>query len=125
MIAVKLSISMSPTIHRPCGAAQQIVDAFPYDESPRYLVRDREGIYGEDFKTRVEGLGIEQVPTAPRSPWQNPYCERVIGSIRRECLDHLIVLDEKHLYKILSEYVEYYTNRARIFRSKRIRRSRE
>ena len=81
--------------------AQQMVDAFPWDTAPRYLVRDRDQTYGAYFDTRVDGLGIEQVLTAPRSPWQNPFVERVIGSIRRECLDHVIVLDERHLKRIL------------------------
>ena len=71
--------------------AQQMVDAFPWDTAPRYLVRDRDQTYGAYFDTRVDGLGIEQVLTAPRSPWQNPFVERMIGSIRRECLDHVIV----------------------------------
>jgi transposase InsO family protein len=88
--------------------AQQIVDAFPWDTAPRYMLRDRDGIYGPYFKRRVAGLDIEQVPTAPRSPWQSPYVERVIGSIRRECLDHVIFLDERHLRRILREYVDYY-----------------
>jgi transposase InsO family protein len=88
--------------------AQQIVDAFPWDTAPRYMLRDRDGIYGPYFKRRVAGLDIEQVPTAPRSPWQSPYVERVIGSIRRECLDHVIVLDERHLRRVLREYVDYY-----------------
>jgi putative transposase len=74
--------------------AQQIVNAFPYEESPRFLIRDNDGIYGDHFVKRVEGMGIEEVPIAPHSPWQNPYCERVIGSIRRGCLDHVIVLNE-------------------------------
>ena len=87
---------------------QQIVNAFPYDEAPRFLIRDRDGIYGHDFRERVKHMGIEEVVTAPRSPWQNPYAERVIGSIRRECLDHVIVLNEDHLRRILSSYFEYY-----------------
>ena len=90
--------------------AQQIVNAFPYDEAPRFLIRDRDGIYGNCFQDRVENMGIEEVPIAPRSPWQNPYCERVIGSIRRECLNHVIVLNERHLCRILSEYFDYYHN---------------
>ena len=88
--------------------AQQIINAFPYEEAPGFLIRDRDDIYGDHFTKRVEGLGIEEVPTAPRSPWQNPYCERVIGSIRRECLDHMIVLNERHLYRILTDYFDYY-----------------
>jgi len=90
--------------------AQRIINAFPYEEAPRFLIRDRDGIYGDAFSKRVESMGIEEVPTAPRSPWQNPYCERVIGSIRRECLDHVIVLNERHLCRILSEYFDYYHN---------------
>ena len=85
---------------------QQIINAFPYEEAPRFLIRDRDDIYGDHFTKRVEGLGIEKVP--PRSPWQNPYCERVIGSIRRECLDHMIVLNERHLHRILTDYFDYY-----------------
>ena len=88
--------------------AQQIINAFPYEEAPRFLIRDRDGIYGEYFQNRVNSLGIEEVPIAPRSPWQNPYCERVIGSIRRECLDHVIVLDEAHVRRILTDYFAYY-----------------
>jgi putative transposase len=89
-------------------AAQQIVDAFPYGEAPRFLLRDRDGIYGNYFQKRVKDMGIEEVPIAPRSPWQNPYCERVIGSIRRDCLDHVIVFNEAHLYRILTGYFHYY-----------------
>ena len=91
-------------------AGQQIVNAFPYEDAPRFLIRDRDGIYGDYFINRVEGMGIEEVPTAPHSPWQNPYCERAIGSIRRECLDHMIVLNERHLHSILTSYFDYYHN---------------
>ena len=89
-------------------AAQQIIDAFPYEEAPRFLLRDRDGIYGKYFKERVEGMGIEEVLIAPRAPWQNPFCERLVGSIRRECLDHMIVLNEDHLRRILRSYFQYY-----------------
>ncbi len=89
-------------------AAQQIIDAFPYDQAPRFLLRDRDGIYGDYFKKRVKDMGIEEVLIAPRAPWQNPFCERVIGSIRRDCLDHVIVLNEAHLHRILTEYFRYY-----------------
>jgi transposase InsO family protein len=89
-------------------AGQQIVNAFPHDEAPRFLLRDRDGIYGKDFSDRVKGIGIEEVLSAPRSPWQNPYVERLIGSIRRECLEHVIVLNEDHLRRILTEYLAYY-----------------
>jgi putative transposase len=73
--------------------AQQIVEAFPEESTPRFLIRDRDGIYGLDFQTRVANMGIEEVVTAAKSPWQNPFVERMIGSIRRECLNHLIVIN--------------------------------
>jgi len=88
--------------------AQQIVEAFPFDTTPRYLIRDRDSIYGARFRNRVKSLGIEEVPTAPRSPWQNPYVERVIGSIRRECLNHVIIFNERHLLRQLKSYCTYY-----------------
>ena len=88
--------------------AQQLVEAFPFDTAPRYLQRDRDAIYGKKVCRRIKSLGIEEVISAPRSPWQNLYVERVIGSIRRECLDHVIVLNERHLRRILSEYFSYY-----------------
>ncbi len=96
--------------------AQQIVEAFPFTLPPRYLLRDRDGIYGADFVRRVEGLGWEQKLTAPRSPWQNPLVERLIGSIRREYLDHIIVFNENHLRRILTDYLSYY-HRHRTHRS--------
>ena len=86
--------------------------ASPYDSAPRFLLRDRDGIYGSIFRHRVKNMGIEEVLTAYRSPWQNPYAERLIGSIRRDCLDHVVVLNEGHLRRILAEYFAYY-NRAR------------
>ena len=97
-------------IEQPTAAwtAQQIVEAFPWDTAPRYLLRDRDGIYGDYFRRRVSGMGIDEVPIAPRSPWQNPYVERMIGSIRRECLDHMIVLNEQHLRRIIASYLRYY-----------------
>lgn len=87
---------------------QQMVEAFPWDTAPRFLIRDRDGIYGEDFCQRVVSMGVEQVLTSPRSPWQNPYVERVIGSIRRECLDHMIISNEQHLRRVLRQYLDYY-----------------
>ena len=102
---VHFNATSHPTQH---WTAQQIVEAFPYDEGPRYLIRDRDGIYGDCFRKRVSNMGIEEVLTAPRSPGQNPYAERVIGSIRRECLNHVIVLNEQHLLRILRSYFEYY-----------------
>jgi transposase InsO family protein len=94
----------------PCSqwTAQQIVEAFPFDTGPRYLLRDRDAIYGAKFRSRVHSLGIEEVRTAPRSPWQNPYVERLIGSIRRECLDHVIVMNERHLKRVLTSYFQHY-----------------
>ena len=89
-------------------AAQKIVEAFPFDEASRFLLRDHDGIYGQDFRDRVEHMGIEEVLIAFRSPWQSPYVERLIGSVRRECLDHVIVLNEDHLHRILAEYFAYY-----------------
>jgi len=87
---------------------QQMVEACFEIEPPRYLIRDRDGIYGERFNRRVAALGIGQVLIARRSPWQNPYVERVIGSIRRECLDHVIILNEQHLRRVLQDYLDYY-----------------
>ena len=87
---------------------QQLVNTFPYDSAPKYVIRDRDKIYGANFVRRVRAMGIEQVLTAPQSPWQNPYCERIIGTIRRDCLDHVIVLSEQHLRRILRKYLEYY-----------------
>jgi transposase InsO family protein len=86
---------------------QQWVNAFPYDSAPKYLIRERDKVYGSAFARRVRAMGIEQVLTAPRSPWQNPCCERVIGTLRRDCLDHVIVVREQHLRRILRKYLEY------------------
>lgn len=88
--------------------AQQVVEAFPDDTAPRFLIRDRDGIYGNAFQHRIKSMGIERVLIAPRSPRQNPYAERVIGSIRRECLNHVIVLNERHLKRVLRSYLDYY-----------------
>jgi transposase InsO family protein len=88
--------------------AQQVIEAFPWDEAPRYLLRDRDRIYGDHFRQRVRNMGIEEVQITPHSPWQNPYVERLIGSIRRECLNGMIVLNERHLKRVLHSYVAYY-----------------
>ena len=88
--------------------ARQLLEACGTEEVPRYLIRDRDAIYGEKFCRQAAALEIQEIRTAPQSPWQNPYAERVIGSIRRECLDHVIVLGERHLKRILSSYVDYY-----------------
>jgi putative transposase len=102
---VHVNVTEHPTAQ---WTAQQIVDAFPWDEAPRYLLRDRDAIYGADFHERVGHMGIDEVKIAPRSPWQNPSCERVIGSIRRECLNDVIVLNEQHLKRLLRYYGGYY-----------------
>jgi transposase InsO family protein len=88
--------------------AQQIVNAFPWDTAPKYLLRDRDLIYGTFFRQRVKNMGITEVITAPRSPWHNPFVERLIRSIRNDCLDHVIVLNARHLKRILTSYFEYY-----------------
>jgi putative transposase len=88
--------------------AQQIIEAFPEDTAPRYLIRDRDGVYGRHFRNRAEGMGIQEVLTAARSPWQNPFAQRLIGSIRLECLNHVIVLGEQHLRWTLKRYFRYY-----------------
>jgi putative transposase len=87
--------------------AQQIVDTFPADTAPSYLLRDRDAIYGDAFRQRVKGMQIREVLTAARSPWQNPFAERLIGSIRRD-FDHVIVLSERHLRHVLTGYFGYY-----------------
>src|SRR3989449_10310962 len=88
--------------------AQQIVDAFPDDTAPSYLLRDRDSVYGDSFRRRVKSMRIREVLTAAHSPWQNPFAERLIGSVRRECLDHVLVLSERHLRRVLTRYFAYY-----------------
>jgi putative transposase len=87
---------------------QQIIEAFPWGTAPKYLLRDRDSVYGCEFQRRVKGMGLEEILTAPRSPRQNAFMERVIGTIRRDCLDHVVVLNERHLKRILSSYFNYY-----------------
>jgi Integrase core domain len=88
--------------------AQQILEAFPFDTAPKYLLRDRDRIYGQEFRKEVEVMNIKEILSAPRSPWQRAYVERVIGSIRRECLDHVIVFNEESLRRTLRSYFSYY-----------------
>jgi transposase InsO family protein len=88
--------------------AQQIVQAFPWNTAPTYLVRDNDGAYGQAFTRRLRAMGIRDRPTSPRSPWQNPYAERLIGTLRRECLDHILIFGERHLRQILTLYSSYY-----------------
>ena len=102
---VHFNVTAHPTA---IWTAQQLVEAFPFESAPRYLLRDRDSIYGDQFRHRVKSLGIKEVLTAPRSPWQNPYVERIIGSIRRECLNHVIIINERHLRRQLKSYSTYY-----------------
>jgi putative transposase len=83
-------------------------EALPFDEAPRYLIRDRDGIYGQKFQRCLRNMGIEEVLTAPHSPWHNPYVERLIGTLRRECLNHVIVLNAAHLQRTLADFFVYY-----------------
>ena len=89
-------------------AANQLTEACGWERIPRDLIRDRDGAYGEIFIRRVRSIGIRDRPTSPRSPWQNAYAERLIGSIRRECLDHIVVFGERHLRHVLLSYMSYY-----------------
>ena len=102
---VHFNVTESPTAQ---WTAQQIVEAFPWDSAPKYLLRDRDAIFGHAFRRRVASLGIDEVLSAPRSPWQNPYAERLIGTLRRECFDHVIVLNASHARRILTSYLLYY-----------------
>ncbi|MFZ0888440.1 MAG: integrase core domain-containing protein [Candidatus Binataceae bacterium] len=100
-----LNVTQHPTA---AWLSRQITEAFPWDTAPRYLLRDRDTSYEGCFQERARVMGITEVVTAPRSPWQNTYIERVIGSIRRECLDHVLVINERHLRRVLFSYVDYY-----------------
>src|SRR6266436_4490709 len=102
---IHFDVTQNPT---QVWLARQITEAFLWDTAPRFLLRDRDASYGQTFRDRVQAMAIEEVVTAPRSPWQNAYVERIIGSIRRECLDHVIVFDERHLRRVLSAYFEYH-----------------
>jgi transposase InsO family protein len=102
---VRFDVTEHPTA---IWLSQQVTEAFPWDTAPHYLLRDRDSSYGAYFRNRVEAMGITEILTAPRSPWQNPYVERVIGSMRRECLDHIVTFNERHLRRVLASYVDYY-----------------
>jgi transposase InsO family protein len=104
---VSFGVTASPTAE---WIARQITEAFPWDHAPRYLIRDRDTSYGPVFVQRLRAMGIRDRPTAFRSPWQNAYVERFIGSIRRECLDHMIVFGEAHLRRILGAYAATITS---------------
>jgi transposase InsO family protein len=98
------------TAHPAEWTAQQLREAFPWDSVPRYLLRDRDQVFGKDFVDQVKSMGIKQVLSVPRSPWQRAYVERLIGSIRRECVDHIIVFGERSLHRALASYTSYYHN---------------
>jgi transposase InsO family protein len=102
-----INVTATPTAE---WVARQITEAFPWDEAPHYLIRDRDQIYGSVVARRLRSMGIRDKPTAPASPWQNGFVERLIGSIRRECLDHIVVLGEAHLRGILRSYARYYND---------------
>jgi transposase InsO family protein len=102
---ISLSVTANPTAE---WIARRITDAFPWNEAPDYLIRDRDASYGHAVTRRLAAMGIRDHPTAPRSPWQNGHAERLIGSIRRECLDHIVVFGDAHLRRILADYACYY-----------------
>ena len=102
---VHINVTAHPTA---VWTAQQLREAWPWDTAPRFLIRDRDTIYTSDLRRTVQAIGVEEVLTAPRSPWQNPFVERVIGSLRRECVDHLIVWNERSLRRHLQQYLAYY-----------------
>jgi transposase InsO family protein len=102
---ISLSVTANPTAE---WIARQITEAFPWNDVPNYLIRDRDGAYGHAVTRRLSAMGIRDHPTAPRSPWQNGHAERLIGSIRRECLDHIVVFGDAHLRRILAAYAGYY-----------------
>jgi transposase InsO family protein len=104
---ISLSVTANPTAE---WIARQITDAFPWDEAPDCLIGDRDASYGHVVTRRLAAMGIRDHPTAARSPWQNGHAERLIGSIRRECLDHIVVFGEAHLRRILRAYGDYYNN---------------
>jgi Integrase core domain len=100
-----INVTTNPTAE---WVARQITEAFPWDGAPRYMIRDRDRIYGTVVTRRLRAMGIGDKPIAPASPWRNGFAERLIGSIRRECLDHVTVLGEAHLRRILKSYADYY-----------------
>jgi transposase InsO family protein len=102
---VAISVTTNPTAE---WIVAQVTDAFPWDEAPRHLIRDRDGAFSPAYTRRIRTMGIRDHPTAPRSPWQNGHVERLIGSIPRESLDHLVVFDEAQLRRVLKNYASYY-----------------
>src|SRR5215813_12509643 len=110
---VWINVTAHPTAE---WIAQQLTEAFPWHEAPRYLIRDRDGSYGAAVTRRLRAMGIRDKPIAPGSPWQNCFVERLIGTIRRECVDHIVALGEQHLRRFVKSYASYY-NTARTHRS--------
>src|ERR1700726_4169485 len=110
LIHGRRKIVRSDVTQHPTAAwlSRQVIEAFPWETAPDFLLRDRDASHGSVFSKRVAAMGITEVVTAPRSPWQNASVERVIGSIRRECLAHVIILNERHLRHVLASYVDYY-----------------
>lgn len=108
---VHVAVTSSPAAD---WVARQITEALPWDMAPAHLIRDRDAAYGVVFRRRVKSMGIRDRPTAARSPWQNGHVERLIGSVRRECLDHLIIFNEAHLRRVLRAYADFYA-RAKLF----------
>ena len=106
---VHFGVTAHPTAE---WTARQITEAFPWDEAPQFIIRDRDSTYGRRYRNRLMAMGVKDVPTTPRSLWQNGYVERVIGSVRRECLDHIIAKNEMHLRRVLTTYFAHY-NRTR------------
>jgi putative transposase len=102
---VRFDVTQHPTAG---WLSHQVTEAFLWDTAPRFLLRDRDASYGALFSKRVAAMDVTEIVTAPRSPWQNAYVERVIGSIRRECLDHVVIFNERHLRLVLSSYFDYY-----------------
>ncbi len=102
---VHFNVTTHPTAE---WTALQLYQAFPFDTAPRFLVRDRDGIYGGAVSTALAAMGIEEKVISARSPWQNGYCERVVGTLKRECLDHMIVFGERHARRLIRDYLEYY-----------------
>jgi hypothetical protein len=117
---IHFEVTPSPT---QVWLSRQITKAFPWDTAPRYLLRDRDTLFGPAFRDRVNAMGINEVLTAPRSPSQNPFVDRMIGSIRRECLDHINIFNERHLRHVLSSYFQYHHRTESICHSTRIVRS--
>jgi putative transposase len=102
---VPFNVTEYPTAH---WTAHQVVEACPWNETPRYVLRDRDGIYGAAFRQRVQHMAIKEIVIAPRSPWQHPSVERLIGSMRREVLDHVVILSAQHFQRLFTDYCAYY-----------------